>query len=89
MTENRESDARSRFSEHVQSIAFNLTLSRRMIGLLQTVRDYGFPERNTQARRDQASVVLSKPGTLVCELLVEAGLMPNAKSDAKKQGRAA
>ena len=33
------SEARQKFSDHVQAIAFNLTLSRRMIGLLQVARD--------------------------------------------------
>jgi hypothetical protein len=35
--------AQENFSSHVQSIAFNLTLSRRMIECLRVVRDYGFP----------------------------------------------
>lgn len=40
---NPQVDARKQFQAHVQSIAFNLTLSRRMIDLLQIVRDWGFP----------------------------------------------
>jgi hypothetical protein len=35
--------AREKFASHVQSIAFQLTLSRRMIECLRVVRDYGFP----------------------------------------------
>lgn len=38
-----QQQARTRFSQHVQSVAFNLTLSRRMIDMLRVVRDYGFP----------------------------------------------
>lgn len=39
----QQQDARNKFSSHVQSIAFQLTLSRRMIDCLRVVRDYGFP----------------------------------------------
>lgn len=38
-----EMQARKNFSSHVQSIAFNLSMSRRMIDCLQAVRDYGWP----------------------------------------------
>src|SRR5690242_12055548 len=38
-----QNEARDKFSSHVQSIAFQLTLSRRMIECLRVVRDYGFP----------------------------------------------
>ena len=38
-----QEDARDKFSRNVQSIAFQLTLSRRMIDCLRAVRDYGFP----------------------------------------------
>lgn len=38
--------ARDKFSSHVQSIAFQLTLSRRMIDCLRVVRDYGFPHNS-------------------------------------------
>jgi hypothetical protein len=34
---------REKFASHVQSIAFQLTMSRRMIDCLRVVRDYGFP----------------------------------------------
>lgn len=40
---NPQPEAQQKFASHVQSIAFNLTLSRRMIDCLQAVRDYGFP----------------------------------------------
>jgi hypothetical protein len=40
----RERDANERFANHVQSIAFNLTLSRAMIEGLRLVRDWGMPE---------------------------------------------
>src|SRR6185369_14371535 len=40
---NKEDEAKRLFSGHVQSIAFNLTLSRNMIEALQAARDWGFP----------------------------------------------
>lgn len=127
-----EVQARNAFSAHVQSIAFNLTLSRRMIDLLRLVRDYGFPHfghtyetKGTEAewaewrtarnvltidggrmgQRDafvtfmhslerrglvvtnpiewekrekgDPAFLLSRAGELVCDLLVEARLMPS------------
>jgi hypothetical protein len=111
----QEEEARRKFSEHVQSIAFNLTLSRRMISLLQTVRDYGFPGDGIEQKKRSGEVtmtpngshqyimfsralqnrgliihkwpvpkgdptlVLSRSGELICELLVEAGLMPKKR----------
>ena len=38
-----QQQARDRFASHVQSVAFQLTLSRRMIDCLRVIRDYGFP----------------------------------------------
>lgn len=109
-----EEQASRLFSEHVQNIAFNLTLSRRMVGLLEAVRDFGFPsccgDNDLERRRfyygvtqygngaymfikyiraienrglvihqfnqeGKPTFVLSKAGKLVCELLVECGLM--------------
>lgn len=124
-----EREARQNFASHVQSIAFNLTLSRRMIDCLQAVRDYGWPsdgqhydasmdrERKEydkivtrihhrdskefrthnfvgfmgalsnrglvywspnpydKRKKGERSMLLSHAGELVCELLVEAGLM--------------
>lgn len=40
---NHEHEARAAFQAHTQSVAFQLSLSRRMIDALQVVRDYGFP----------------------------------------------
>lgn len=124
-------EARQNFASHVQSIAFNLTLSRRQINCLQAVRDYGWPtipwretptkeelilkekyqtavdrihhrESKTfithnfvgfmqalknrglilwnhtkwdERKRGERAISLSRAGKLVCELLVEAGLM--------------
>ena len=45
-----EREARGKFASHVQSIAFNLTLSRRMIDCLQSVRDYGWPHLGREAK---------------------------------------
>lgn len=38
--DNREAEAQSKFSNYVQSIAFNMTLSRQMIAGLDMVRNY-------------------------------------------------
>ncbi|MGD9883384.1 MAG: hypothetical protein AB7F22_28930 [Reyranella sp.] len=91
------------FREHVQSVAFHLTLSRQMIDALQIVRDTdewvgsgalsGFarwvPATRAIERRGlifhdwregwpkhHRIYQLTKAGELVCELCVEAGLMP-------------
>lgn len=122
-----EHEARINFSDHVQSIAFNLTLSRRMIGMLQIVRDHQW-RAGDEIADDAYSIMcnektkniitnggqsnynwyslehslvrrgliyrpynpktelrepgmplaqLTQAGKLVCELLVEAGLMPS------------
>jgi len=42
-----EIEARRAFTEHVQSVAFQISLSRRMIDMLREVRDYGFPHLGT------------------------------------------
>lgn len=47
-----EREARQNFASHVQSIAFNLTLSRRMIDCLQSVRDYGWPHLGQEATKE-------------------------------------
>lgn len=47
---NPEVDAQKQFSSYVQSIAFNLTLSRRMIDCLQAVRDYGWPHFHQETK---------------------------------------
>lgn len=41
-----EDMARANFSAHVQSVAFQISLSRRMIELLKQTRDYGFPHND-------------------------------------------
>jgi hypothetical protein len=43
--------AQEKFASHVQSIAFQLTLSRRMIDCLRVVRDYGFPTTDGSPRQ--------------------------------------
>lgn len=139
-----QQQAQSNFASHVQSIAFNLTLSRRMIDCLQTVRDYGFPHYDRPSKEEEAlrqsfdvvthrvhntarrqfitrnfvgfmtslerrglvvfqtstmryhdiphgtrTVILSRAGDLVCQLMVEAGLMAPAveEAEAKKAVR--
>lgn len=133
-----ELEARKQFASHVQSIAFSLTLSRRMIDCLQAARDYGWPHyepetaEKTAERRSfdkivqnvhhrangkefvthqfvmhfgslknrglvywnptpfhdkkngERVIILSRAGEMVCELLVECGLMA-AKEEEKKQ----
>jgi len=130
--------ARTDFASHVQSIAFNLTLSRRMIDCLQAVRDYGWPHAGRDGREvgivppeaeaattrihhrgattfvthnvvgfmgslknrglvywnptewnerkvGDRTILLSRAGELVCELLVEAGLMAPAAQRERKR----
>jgi hypothetical protein len=112
---NREQEAKAQFSNYVQSIAFNLTLSRAMIEGLTLIRDWNIdrlPMPNmsdhnaTSARfsglsravplvralerrglvwhdyvpqmeapKNHAYFKLTKAGELVCDLLIEAGLM--------------
>lgn len=43
-----EADARRAFVEHVQSVAFQISLSKRMIDMMREVRDYGFPHLGTK-----------------------------------------
>lgn len=117
--------AREAFTNHVQSVAFHMTLSRHMIEGLCLVRDWGFQWfhkggtaeaeksevfRNGMSKRLDSYAVplmdslkrrgliyhdwipikeapeghkfykLTRAGELMCLLLVEAGLMPAAKS---------
>lgn len=126
---NKDIDAQRKFATHVQSVAFNLVLSRRMIDLLQLVRDYGWPnlpfnhpekqehriEKNGICRANNAAdqfircmhgltgrgliihtmpyhgmpqgehiYKLSRAGEMVCELLVEAGLMVQTSKKRKQ-----
>lgn len=57
---NEEADARKAFTEHVQSVAFQISLSRRMIELLRETRDYGFPHganwEENKAHRDIVAI---------------------------------
>lgn len=46
---NPQTVAREQFASAVQSVAFQLTMSRRMIDCLQVVRDYGFPHLGDRA----------------------------------------
>ena len=122
--------AREKFANHVQSIAFNLTLSRSMIGALAMIRDFNgygcahddmewgeikriygpridglfVPLMRAVERRglvvhnplpegkkmhecpSHVFYQLTKAGELVCELLVEAGLIP-ARVEEKKLSR--
>lgn len=128
--------ARDAFANYVQSVAFNLTLSRSMIGMLQIIRDAppstdiyrdDAKWRNTVALRKSVDrrvdshwvplahavqrrglVIhcplpegkkfhecpghqfyrLTRAGELVCELLVEAGILP-AKEPARMKKRKA
>jgi len=52
MIVDQQAEARNNFASHVQSIAFNLTLSRRMIDCLQSVRDYGWPHLGNEATKE-------------------------------------
>ena len=116
-----EEQARGLFAD--QSIAFNLTLSRRMIALLQTVRDnepnrafeeidavcqtssgahqFLMFEKALQRRglviftyrklSDPGDFIctakLSRLGRMVCDLLVECGLMSSQKQKPKKYAK--
>lgn len=128
---NPEDQARVAFSNHVQSVAFQMSLSKGMIAELEVIRDWGYPRlfpkvgeagkkyddwrkkhakytgmfprvmshfmvyRPALERRGLAysqpncpfgepQWVLTRAGGLMCELLVEAGLMPVAKSRRKR-----
>lgn len=123
----REAGARECFSNYLQSIAFNLTLSKQMIAGLQMIRDYwvdavpmpsmGSPNYKSPricqmshtytvvqslTRRglvyfiphpkgdplgNHQSWKLTTAGNLVCELLVEAGLMMS-RTEVRKAKRA-
>jgi hypothetical protein len=118
---NPEEQARVAFSNHVQSVAFQMSLSRLMVEGLQMVRDWGH-QWNANSSQDEGkysqrlrshavsymeSLIrrglvfhdfvphakaepghryykLTRAGGLMCELLVEAGLIPAAKSRRKK-----
>lgn len=124
----REAGARAAFSNYVQSVAFNLTLSKQMIAGLQMIRDYwvdaehlptmGNPnyksprilavshtynivhsltrrgliynvprQKPIESMDNHQSWRLTSAGKLVCELLVEAGLMMS-RSEVRKAKRA-
>jgi hypothetical protein len=51
---NPETVARNNFAGYVQSVAFQLSLSRRMIDLLQVVRDYGYPHQTKETAESYA-----------------------------------
>ncbi len=114
---NQQVAARRNFSAHVQSVAFNLTLSKNMIGTLQWVRDWGFPRNephvgwfdkknliprtasgadffitfvrglinrglviHNEPNVGKQAYELSNAGRLVCDLLVESGIMPASET---------
>lgn len=132
-----ETDARANFANYVQSVAFNMTLSRQMVEALGLIRDFGrisdahgdhrpddtfddWASRNPMGGRSrldrhsvtywralkhrglvidvprdlnnpkwwqQRSIALTRAGELMCELLVEAGLLAPALP-AKKRANA-
>lgn len=126
--ENKQAESRAAFSGYVQSVAFNMTLSRNMVDGLANTRDYwhnaipmptvGDPdyksprlyENNrsvplmkalerrglvwhdyvppTEAPRNHRYYKLTRAGELMCELLVEAGLIQAApKVERKRSAR--
>lgn len=137
MPDAREQIAREAFANHVQNVAFNLTLSRSMIGVLHVIRDcppsvatfrdddkyndmrqlrqLGGPRVDShwvplaRAVERRGLVVhcplppgkkhhecpghlfyrLTRAGELVCDLLVEAGLLPAAEPKPAKRKRTA
>jgi len=115
--ENKQAEARAAFIGYVQSVAFNLTLSRNMVDALWAVREFGTAYNGNNAsipaivrsrsvplmkaleRRglvwhdylppkeapsDHAYHKLTSAGELVCDLLVEAGLIA-AKTETRKR----
>lgn len=131
---NPEKKAREAFSNHVQSVAFQISLSRAMIEELHVIRDWGYPrhyakrgeqgfDRETVSSMEnkwdewdamyprvmrhamthrpalerrglvystdnpklgERSWKLTHAGKLICELLVEAGLLAPAKRARKR-----
>lgn len=129
IAENKSAEARAAFAGYVQSVAFNMTLSRNMVDGLGLVRDYWFNaipmptcadadnksprlyytnhtipmvralERRglvlhdwvepKSAPKDHRYYKLTRAGALMCELLVEAGLLaPAATAKETKRKRA-
>lgn len=123
VAERKQSDARHMFSSYVQSVAFNMTLSRNMVDALCAVRDFGgvisqaakatvnqhvgshsaplmgalmrrglvwhdCPETVNGIMREPPGhrwFKLTRAGELMCELLVEAGLIGAAGEQSQKR----
>lgn len=118
ITDNKQAEAKAAFSGYVQSVAFNMTLSRHMVDALGAVRDFGDTRSALQAgavnghvgthsaplmgalirrglvwhdfpegRREPGHryFKLTRAGELMCELLVEAGLIAALQSAKKRQ----
>jgi hypothetical protein len=103
LKKHRESEARAIFAAHVQSVAFQISLSRNMIEGLSLVRSGShFIETTVLSALHRRGLVwidaaacsstappghnyakLTRPGELMCELLVEANLIPAADSKRK------
>ena len=113
--ENKQAEARAAFAGYVQSVAFNIALSRNMIDALWLVRDHtqiwnapnapapvrsrSVPLLKALERRglvwhdyipppappDHKYHKLTRAGELVCDLLVEAGLMAAATTEQRKK----
>ncbi len=119
VTVRRQDQARALFSSYVQSVAFNMTLSRNMVDALWAVREFGSCHRD-EAKDSVAPYVhnhsaplmkalerrglvwhdwivnapaghryfkLTRAGELMCELLVEAGLISASKPANAKANR--
>ena len=124
-TNNRISEARENFANYTQRVAFNITLSRDMIGMLHVVRDWGcqkqpdevwapvvhnwksiYPRSDSHFVPQVQSLIrrglvyhdyieqkdapmghryykLTRAGELMCEMLVEVGLLPAISSERK------
>lgn len=128
IAENKTAEARATFAGYVQSVAFNMTLSRNMVDMLGVVRDqqaagyasysavldergthrnwvgrHSVPLFNSLMRRglvifnhwdggvknpapkDWRYHELTRAGELMCELLVEAGLLAALSAPAKRK----
>lgn len=81
LPDHREAEARAAFGNYVQSIAFNLTLSRTMIDGLRIVRDFGYPAGYVREEDRPAGLeTLRSPSgqcmwTTACQALIRRGLV--------------
>jgi hypothetical protein len=86
---NPETVARRNFSAHVQSVAFNLVLSKHMIDLLGAVRDWGFPYGKLEPAEFDATTRVANGAQqyiMMLKALERRGLVIYQEPDTEKYG---